>query len=78
MIPNIIGLIGVSLIVIAYFFVQIGHLKAETILFSALNAIGSGGILFSLFFDWNLSAAIVEFLWFIISLFGCFKKIFSP
>ncbi len=77
MLSNIIGLLGVSLIVIAYLLMQIGYLKAETVLYSALNAVGSGGILVSLFFDWNLSAAIVEFLWLIISLFGCFRKIFA-
>lgn len=75
MVPNLIGLFGVALIVVSYFLVQMRRLKADTALFSALNAFGSSCILFSLFFAWNLSAAIVEFLWILVSLIGLYKSL---
>lgn len=67
---NAAGLIGVACILITYFLTQSGRIRPEQFIFSLLNLVGSSLILFSLLFDWNLSAALVEGAWALISLFG--------
>lgn len=68
--PDLLGLIGVAIILITYFLTQTGRLAPEQFAYSFANLSGSSLILFSLFFDWNLSAAIVEASWALISLYG--------
>ena len=70
---DIIGMIGVALIVIAYFLLQIGKLSIENVKFSILNIIGSSMILYSLSYNWNLSSVIIESFWILISFIGVYK-----
>lgn len=70
---DIIGIIGVSIIVIAYFFLQIEKLTVDNIKFSILNIIGSALILYSLTYNWNLASVIIESFWIIISFIGVYK-----
>lgn len=72
-IPNIIGLFGVSLIVIAYLRIQTHQWKASDFIFPLTNLIGAICILFSLLFNWNLSSVVIELIWITISLFGLFS-----
>lgn len=65
-----IGMAGVTSILLAYFLHQEGRLGRDDISYQVLNALGAGGILFSLAFDFNLSAALVEGAWLLISLYG--------
>jgi hypothetical protein len=65
-----IGAFGAFLVVIAYFYLQIGKISGQDITFSVLNAIGSMLILISLSFNFNFSAVIIEVFWLIISLLG--------
>lgn len=65
-----VGAVGTTLIIATYVLLQIGRIRSETLLYSLLNAAGAGLILFSLAFNFNLSAFIVEFFWLLISLFG--------
>ena len=64
------GGIGVALIIIAYFLLQIGRLEARGIWYSVVNAVGAALILISLSQEFNLSAALIEGFWLVISLFG--------
>lgn len=64
------GGIGVALIVVAYFLLQIGRLEPRGIWYSVVNAVGAALILVSLTQDFNLSAALIEGFWLVISLFG--------
>ena len=70
---NLIGLLGVAGLLSAYLLLQSGRLRAEAPSYSLLNALGSGGILFSLIYDFNLSAALIEGLWLVISLYGLIR-----
>jgi len=74
---DIIGLIGVGLILIAYFLLQIHRLSAQNFSYSLLNFVGAGMILFSLFYAWNTPAVIIEVAWILISLYGMFKALRS-
>jgi hypothetical protein len=70
---DVIGSVGVAVIIITYIFLQLGKIRSEQPLYSVLNAVGAGLIIFSLLFDFNFSAFIVEFFWLLISLFGIGK-----
>lgn len=69
-IHDLIGNIGVAIILLAYLLVQTGRLDARGLWYSAVNAAGAGLIVISLAIDFNLSAFIVEASWTLISLYG--------
>lgn len=72
-IANIAGLIGVVIVLWSYLLLQAHKVTAHSLFYSISNLIGSCLILFSLYFAWNLPAAIVEFAWVAISIFGLYK-----
>ncbi|HRH42539.1 MAG TPA: hypothetical protein PKY82_13005 [Pyrinomonadaceae bacterium] len=67
---DFLGNIGVAIIILTYILLQLQKIRSESLIYSMLNALGSGLIIFSLIFSFNLSAFIVEILWLVISLFG--------
>ena len=70
---DLVGNIGVGLIILTYVLLQIEQIKSETFVYSLLNALGASLIIVSLGFNFNFSAFIVEFFWVLISLFGIVK-----
>lgn len=68
--PDVLGLLGVAALLSAYFLLQSGRWDQRAPIYSAANALGSGLILFSLAFDFNLASTVVEGAWFVISLYG--------
>jgi hypothetical protein len=70
---DIIGSIGVGLIVLTYIMLQLEKLRSTDLLYSLLNGIGAALILISLFYSFNFPSFIVEFFWLLISLFGIGK-----
>ncbi len=82
MIPNLgwfdlVGFIGVLLIIIAYLLLQLDKLPSSSPKYSLLNAGGALLIIVSLIFAFNLSAFIVEAFWFLISLLGLWRSLSS-
>lgn len=75
--PDMVGLIGVALILLAYGFLQLERIDPKSMLYSALNCSGAILILVSLFYDFNLASFIIECAWLIISLFGIVKAFLS-
>lgn len=73
--PEIIGLIGVCITLIAYFLLSIRKMKLEKIGYPAFNALGSIMILYSLYYDRNLAATVMEVCWLSISLYGALKAL---
>ena len=67
---DIVGTVGVILIVAAYFLLQIGKMKNDSLLFSVGNGVGAALILFSLLFEFNAPAFLIEFFWLLISIIG--------
>jgi hypothetical protein len=53
-----------------YFLLQTGRIGADNLYFSLLNAVGAALILLSLFYEFNLSAVLMEGFWLAISLYG--------
>ena len=72
---NIIGLMGVMLIVTMYICMQIGSLSPFQFSYSLYNFIGSIAILFSLLFNWNLASVVIECVWMIVSIVGMIKAV---
>ena len=70
---DIVGIIGVSIIVITYLLLQLEKLTIHNINFSILNIIGSFLILYSLSYNWNLSSIMIESFWIMISFIGVYK-----
>ncbi|MFN3188923.1 MAG: CBU_0592 family membrane protein [Aureliella sp.] len=67
---DLFGGIGAAILLSTYFLLQVNRIEAKSMLYSQLNATGSGLIAFSLLFSFNLSAFVIEVAWFAISLVG--------
>ena len=72
-----VGLVGVVLMLIAYFMINTGKMTVKQLSYQLLNFIGSGLVLFSLYFSWNMSAAVIESVWMLISVLGIYKIVYS-
>lgn len=70
---DLIGSVGVGIIILTYVLLQAGKIKSESLAYSALNGLGAGMIVISLIFDFNFSAFVVESLWVLISIYGIGK-----
>lgn len=72
---DLIGMTGVAIIIVTYFLLQTDKIRSSSVGYSACNALGAGMVMVSLFFDFNLSAFIVELFWAAISLYGIFRHL---
>jgi hypothetical protein len=77
-VPDLIGCIGASIILVAYALLQTKRIYADSFNYLFLNFIGAVLILVSLLYAWNLAAVAMEFAWMIISLVGIIKLKRSP
>jgi len=75
---DVIGIIGVFIIVVAYILMQIDKMDPKGFNFSLLNTIGAIFILVSLYYDWNLASFIMEVIWLSLSLYGAIKAKQNP
>jgi predicted membrane protein len=67
---DILGTIGVAIIILTYAMLQLGRIRSEQLLYSVLNAAGASLILISLWHSFNFPSVVVEVFWLLISLFG--------
>lgn len=65
-----IGLIGVVVLLAAYFLLSTGRWASDSLTYQVYNLIGAILILYSLCFHWNLSSFVIEVAWVTISLIG--------
>lgn len=70
-----VGIAGVILVLLAYFFINTNRVSSQSISYLVLNFLGAWLILFSLLFHWNLSSVLIEIAWIIISLLGFYRLI---
>lgn len=71
--PDFVGNVGVSMVLLSYFLLQLDRIDPKSLGYSVLNAIGAVLICFSLYFNFNLSSFIIEIFWLGISLFGIYR-----
>lgn len=67
---EIAGLFGVAFYIGSYGILQAGFIKGDGYLYPTLNAVAAGLVFVSLFKDFNLSSAIIQSSWIVISLIG--------
>lgn len=67
---DFLGLVGVTVTLIAYLLLNMRKISSEKLLYPLLNAIGSVLIISSLICDWNLAAFVMELAWLLISVYG--------
>jgi len=72
---DIVGTLGVAIIILAYILLQIERLRCEQLAYSLLNAVGAALILISLYYTFNFPSFVVEFFWLVISLYGIGKSL---
>jgi len=70
---DILGTLGVGVIILTYVLLQIECIRSEQVIYSVLNAVGATFILISLYYSFNFPSFVVEFFWLLISLFGIGK-----
>ena len=71
--PDIVGLIGVGMMLAAYALSASGRVRADAWPALTTNLIGAVMVLWSLLHAFNLSAFIMESAWAIVALFGLIK-----
>ncbi len=74
---DLVGNIGVLLMVIAYLLLQLEKLSSSAVSYLLLNAVGAILVIISLRFRFNLSAFFMELFWLLITLYGLAKPLFS-
>ncbi len=67
---NIVGLLGVSLVVFAYFLISTEKLSGRDAAYHGLNFVGASLIMLSLMVNWNLPSVMIEGIWIAISFYG--------
>ena len=70
MILDIIGVIGVLLVLLDYFLLQTERINSNQVIYPLINLIGGILILVSLLNDWNFPAFIMEASWVAVSAWG--------
>jgi len=71
--PNVLGIIGSAIVIVAYFAVARGSIAADSKPYYLANLLGAALIFASLWWAWNLPAAIVEIFWGAISAYGLLR-----
>lgn len=72
--PDIVGYVGVALVVGTYFLSQVGKMDSTRTLYPALNAVGAMLILYSLAHRPNPPSIVIEFFWLAISVVGLVRR----
>ncbi|MDF1796120.1 MAG: hypothetical protein P1U63_06240 [Coxiellaceae bacterium] len=72
-VSDIIGIIGVLMVLWAYVCIQINKLTRDDISFSLINLVGSIFIIVSLCHTMNLASFVIEIAWLIISAYGIIR-----
>jgi len=73
-VSDVIGMVGVGLILYAYYQLTMDRLRSHQIIYQLLNLSGSLMIFFSLLSDWNTPSAVIECAWIYISLLGLWRS----
>ena len=71
---DFLGNVGVLLILLSYLLLQMKKIKSQSMYYSLMNAAGALLILVSLYYNFNLSAFVMEIFWLLISLYGLWQS----
>jgi len=71
-IPDVVGLVGVALLIVTYAMLQLDKIDPKGFWYSFNNLIVAILVTVSLVYTPNLASLVIEFFWFIISVYGIF------
>lgn len=74
-IPNILGLIGAVLFVVAYAGMHLEKLDPHGVTALLMNLIGAVLVLISLAYDFNLPSFVLETIWGLVAAYGLIKLV---
>ena len=74
---DVVGIVGVVLLLIAYYLLNTHQMSAKSMNYQVLNLFGALFIIFSLCFHWNTASALIEVSWVIISVIGMYHVVKS-
>ncbi len=69
-IPDVIGLIGVALLIITYALLQLDRIDPKGFWYSFNNMVVAMLVTVSLLYTMNKASMVIEVFWFIISVYG--------
>jgi hypothetical protein len=72
--PDLVGFLGVAMLIGAYAALQFRKLDAENPWYSALNALAAVLIGISLIYSFNAASFVIEIFWFTISVYGLWRS----
>ena len=73
--PDVIGGVGVVLVLATYGLLQAGRMAADALLYSTLNLLGAILIGISLLYSFNLASFIIEVFWATASAYGIWRAL---
>ena len=73
-----VGNVGVVLFITSYWALQTGKISSKSLKYSVTNLIVAILLTINLYFRPNLSGLIIQFFWFIISIYGIFRAVYKP
>jgi hypothetical protein len=74
-VPDMLGLGGSIAIALTFFANLQGFVKTEGLPYALLNFVGAALILVSLYWAWNMPAAVMEGFWALISAYGLVRAL---
>lgn len=72
-IAQFIGLTGAAMVLYAYFMISQRKWSEQQKIYHITNIVGAGCILFSLAFNFNIAAFVIQIFWIIIGVLGLIK-----
>ncbi len=72
--PDIVGMTGTILLILAYFLLQNGRVSSRSATYLYMNFAAASFLLFSLCFTFNLASFVIEIFWIGISIYGIWKN----
>jgi len=72
-ITDAIGMLGMVLVVLAYYLLQLERTDPKGLSYNVINLVGAACLLLSLCFSFNLASFVIEVCWIGASLIGLWK-----
>ena len=70
MFADVIGMMGTTLVVFAFFLIQTDKIDPKSLNYNLLNLVGAILLLISLCINFNLASFVIEIFWIIASIVG--------
>jgi paired small multidrug resistance pump len=69
------GIAGTLMVLGAFFLLQAGRVSGTGLAYQLLNLFGAGGVLVSLWGNFNVSVFVLEVAWMVVSLYGIVRSL---